>query len=76
MPGFEDTLSMEIDIATSIWLTEIAKRAKSIRFVALTSCTSLREDRGGSMRVVASFISNIISDFKKFQKSFCFLFSL
>ena len=44
-PGFEDTSGIEMDIATSALLSQVAKRCKSLRFVILIHCASLIEDR-------------------------------
>jgi energy-coupling factor transporter ATP-binding protein EcfA2 len=74
-PGFEDTDGHEMDIATSIMLTEVAKRCNSLRFVVLINYVSLLEDRGGALTAVLKFIGAFVKDFESDKKSFMFLFS-
>ncbi len=74
-PGFEDTKGHEADIATSIMLSEVAKRCRSLRFVIMISYVSLLEDRGGSMRAVLRLIRNFAKDFSTEKQSFLFLFT-
>lgn len=74
-PGFEDTDNQEIDIATSIMLSHIAKKCKTLKFVVLINFTSLLEDRGGAARSVLRFTRAVVKDFAKDKKSFMFLFT-
>ncbi|KAL3941493.1 MAG: hypothetical protein SGBAC_004162 [Bacillariaceae sp.] len=74
-PGFEDTHHEEIDVATSVMLSHIAKKCKSIRFVVLINYTSLLEDRGGAARSILRFTSAFVKDFSKDKKGFMFLFT-
>eukprot|EP00978_Attheya_sp_CCMP212_P029752 scaffold106817_cov51-Attheya_sp.AAC.1 len=74
-PGFQDTNGHEVDIATSVMLSEVAKRCRSLRFVILISYVSLLEDRGGAMRSVLKLVRNFVKDFKEERRSFMFLFT-
>lgn len=74
-PGFEDTNGHEADIATSIMLSQVAKRCRSLRFVIMISYVSLLEDRGGAMRSVLRLIRSFAKDFEKEKQSFLFLFT-
>ncbi|CAJ1966717.1 unnamed protein product [Cylindrotheca closterium] len=74
-PGFEDTHHEEIDIATSVMLSHIAKKCKSIRFVVLINYASLLEDRGGAARSILRFTSAFVKDFSKDKQGFMFLFT-
>ncbi|CAJ1966719.1 unnamed protein product [Cylindrotheca closterium] len=74
-PGFEDTRHEEIDIATSVMLSHIAKKCKSLRFVVLINYTSLLEDRGGAARSILRFTRAFVKDFSKDKKGFMFLFT-
>jgi uncharacterized protein YegL/GTP-binding protein EngB required for normal cell division len=74
-PGFEDTDGHEVDIATSVMLSHVARRCNSLRFVILINYASLIEDRGGAMRAILKFIRSFVKDFEKEKKSFIFLFT-
>lgn len=74
-PGFEDTSGQEADIATSVMLSEVAKRCRTLRFVILISFVSLLEDRGGAVRSVLRLIRGFTKDFKSERQSFLFLFT-
>lgn len=74
-PGFEDTAGAEVDIATSIMLTQVARKAASLKFVVLVNFASLIEDRGGAMRAVLKLAHTFVSDFDLDKKSFMFLFT-
>eukprot|EP00980_Cylindrotheca_fusiformis_P025927 scaffold14918_cov77-Cylindrotheca_fusiformis.AAC.1 len=74
-PGFEDTDNQEIDIATSIMLSHIAKKCKTLKFVVLVNYTSLLEDRGGAARSILKFTRAFVKDFGKDKQSFLFLFT-
>ena len=74
-PGFEDTAGPEVDIATSVMLSQVAKKARSLRFVVLINYASLLEDRGGAMRAVLKLAHTFVSDFEEDKKSFMFLFT-
>ena len=74
-PGFEDTNGHEIDVATSILLSEVAKRCRSLKFVIMISYVSLVDDRGGSMRSVLRLIRSFAKNFAKEKQSFMFLFT-
>ena len=75
LPGFEDTDGPEIDIATSVMISQVVKRCKSVRFILLINYTSLLEDRGGSIRGVLKLVKNFVSDFSCNKNSFTFLFT-
>ena len=64
-PGVEDTNGVETDIATAAWLSQVAKRCKSLKFVILIHCASLIEDRGGAFRSVLKFAKAFVRDFKE-----------
>jgi hypothetical protein len=51
-PGFEDTRGSEVDVATSVMLSEVAKRCKTLRFIVLINMHSLHEARGKSVRSI------------------------
>jgi DnaJ-domain-containing protein 1 len=74
-PGFEDTDNQEIDIATSVMLSHIAKKCKTLKFIVLINYTSLLEDRGGAARSILRFTRAFVKDFGKDKKSFMFLFT-
>jgi GTP-binding protein EngB required for normal cell division len=74
-PGFEDTDGHEIDIATSVMLSKVAERCRSLRFVILINCASLLEDRGGAIRAVLKQIRNFVPVFTDARQSFMFLFT-
>lgn len=74
-PGFEDSAGPEVDIATSVMLSQVAKKARSLRFVVLINFASLIEDRGGAMRAVLKLAQAFVSDFETDKRSFMFLFT-
>ena len=74
-PGFEDTNGQEADIATSVMLSQVAKRCRSLRFVIMISFVTLLEDRGGAMRSVMRLIRSFTKEFKDERQSFLFLFT-
>ena len=74
-PGFEDTAGPEVDIATSVMLSQVAKKARSLKFVVLINHASLLEDRGGAVRAVLKLAHTFVSDFETDKKSFMFLFT-
>ncbi|KAL3941494.1 MAG: hypothetical protein SGBAC_004163 [Bacillariaceae sp.] len=74
-PGFEDTHDAEIDVATSVMLSRIAKTCKSIRFVVLVNFASLLDDRGGPARSILRFTRAFVKDFSIDKKGFMFLFT-
>jgi len=74
-PGFEDTSGPEIDIATSVMLSSVAKKCRSLRFVILINYASLIENRGGAIRILLKFIRSFVQDFDSEKKSFMFLFT-
>jgi energy-coupling factor transporter ATP-binding protein EcfA2 len=74
-PGFEDTDGTEMDIATSVMMSQVAQQCKSLRFVILINYASLLEDRGGAMRSVLKLTRSFVQDFNVKKKSFMFLFT-
>jgi len=64
-PGFEDTSGVEMDIATTALLSQVAKRCKSLRFIIIIHCASLIEDRGGAFRSVLRFARAFVQDFNE-----------
>lgn len=74
-PGFEDTEGSEVDIATAVMLSQVAKVARSLRFVIMINYVSLLEDRGGSMRGILKLVRSFVSDFEASKRSFMFLFT-
>ncbi len=71
-PGLEDTRGVEMDIATSALLSQVAKRCRSLRFVILIHCASLLEDRGNAFRTIMKFAKRFVQDFA--ESKFCFMF--
>ena len=51
-PGFEDTDGHEMDIATSVMLSQVAKKCNSLRFCVLIHYASVLEDRGDAIRAI------------------------
>ena len=74
-PGFEDTDGTEMDIATSVMMSQVAKQCKSLRFVILINYASLLEDRGGAMRSVLKLTRSFVQDFNEEKRSFMFFFT-
>eukprot|EP00977_Amphora_coffeiformis_P020937 scaffold8649_cov185-Amphora_coffeaeformis.AAC.8 len=74
-PGFEDTEGSEVDIATAVMLSQVAKLARSLRFIILINYVSLLEDRGGSLRGILKLVRSFVADFESSKKSFMFLFT-
>eukprot|EP00986_Skeletonema_menzelii_P006571 scaffold2497_cov117-Skeletonema_menzelii.AAC.6 len=74
-PGLEDTRGVEMDIATSALLSQVAKRCKSLRFLILIHCASLIEDRGNAFRTIINFSKRFVPDFEESKYSFMFLFT-
>jgi len=74
-PGLEDTRGVEMDIATSALLSQVAKRCRSLRFVILIHCASLLEDRGNAFRAIIKFAKRFVQDFVESKWSFMFLFT-
>ena len=74
-PGLEDTRGAEMDIATAVLLSQVAKRCKSLRFVVLIHCASLLEDRGKAFRSILQFTNKFVGDFSSNRTSFMFLFT-
>ena len=74
-PGFEDTGGPEVDIGTAVMLSQVAKKARSLRFVVLINYASLLDDRGGAMRSVLKLAHTFVSDFEVDKKSFMFRFT-
>lgn len=74
-PGFEDTGGPEGDVATSVLLSQVASRCRSLAFVIMISYVSLLEDRGGSMRSVLRLIRSFTRSFEEDKQSFMFLFT-
>jgi len=74
-PGLEDTRGVEMDIATSALLSQVAKRCRSLRFVILIHCASLLEDRGNAFRAIIKFAKTFVQDFVESKWSFMFLFT-
>ncbi len=74
-PGLEDTRGVEMDIATSALLSQVAKRCRTLRFVILIHCASLLEDRGNAFRTIIKFAKRFVQDFAESKWSFMFLFT-
>eukprot|EP00854_Cymbomonas_tetramitiformis_P000670 gene670-1123_t len=78
--GYEDTAGMEVDIATSISIQQVAAVCRSLRFVVLVSCASFLECKGGAIRNLVKLVSTLVGahqpeQFKQHQLAFTFLFS-
>ncbi|KAL7556250.1 hypothetical protein ACA910_003259 [Epithemia clementina (nom. ined.)] len=74
-PGFQDTDGPELDIATSVVLSQVAKRARSLRFVILIRYISLLEDRGGAVKDILKLVRAFVQDFEQSRLAFVFLFT-
>ena len=74
-PGFQDTEGHEIDIATSVMLSEVAKIAGSLRFVIMINYVSLLEDRGTAVKGILKLVRTFVSDFEASKFAFMFLFT-
>ena len=74
-PGFEDTDGHEMDIATSVMLSQVAKKCNSLRFCVLIHYASLLEDRGDAIRAILKFTRKFVKDFNDDKQSFVFLFT-
>ena len=74
-PGFQDTDGHEIDIATSVVLSQVAKIAHRLRFVILINFVSLIEDRGGAVKGILKLVRTFVDDFEASKLSFMFLFT-
>lgn len=74
-PGFDDTRGHEVDIATSVLLTQVAIRCRTIRFVVMISFVSILENRGDSMRSILRLIRFFTKNFEEEKQSFMFLFT-
>ncbi len=74
-PGWEDTNGHEVDIATCVMIRQVAKRAKSLRFIIVINYTSLMESRGEALRSILKIVHSFVADFEESKKSFCFLFT-
>lgn len=75
LPGWKDTEGAEVDIATSIMISQVIKQARTLRIVLLINYASLLEDRGGAIRGVLKLAHTFVSDFERDMKSFVFLFT-
>ena len=67
-PGFEDTDGVETDLATAAMLKKVAASARSLRFVVLINCASLREDRGGALNSVVRLIHSMVDNLKSIRE--------
>ncbi|KAL7557638.1 hypothetical protein ACA910_001243 [Epithemia clementina (nom. ined.)] len=74
-PGFQDTEGYEVDIATSVMLSQVAKRASRLRFVILINYVSLIEDRGGAVKGILKLVRTFVKDFEASKFAFMFLFT-
>ncbi|KAL7565546.1 hypothetical protein ACA910_003823 [Epithemia clementina (nom. ined.)] len=74
-PGYQDTEGHEIDIATSVMLSQVAKHARCLRFVILINYISLLEDRGGAVKGILKLVRTFVRDFDASKLSFVFLFT-
>jgi hypothetical protein len=80
MPGYKDTESILIDIATSVWINRIAEIANSIRFVLMIQRSTLSEDRGKPFRELLVLIVKLLRNKPQerpleIAKSILFLFT-
>ena len=76
MPGYKDTDSKCIDIATSIWINRIAEVCNTLRFVFMIHGATLEEDKGGLFRELMELLTNLMrNDPKKIGRGMLFLFT-
>lgn len=62
MPGYKDTDSYNIDIATSVWINQIAKVCNSLRFVIMIHGATLEEDRGEPFRDLMNLMNKLMKN--------------
>ncbi|KAJ1462964.1 hypothetical protein M885DRAFT_103554 [Pelagophyceae sp. CCMP2097] len=75
-PGLEDTAGPAPELALAIGIQQLVRVSRSMRFVVVVNCASLQSERGGPMRSVAAFCSNLVGDkFGTHQDAFTFLFT-
>jgi energy-coupling factor transporter ATP-binding protein EcfA2 len=60
LPGYKDTDSYHIDIATSVWIYQIAKVCKSLRFVFMIHGATLEEDKGDLFRDLMDLLTKLM----------------
>lgn len=76
MPGFKDSHSYNVDIATAVWIKSIAKASKSLRFVVMVNGATLEDDKGEPFRDLMEMFSKLVSnDPQKIMHSITFLFT-
>ena len=61
MPGYKDTNSYTIDIATAVWINKIAKVCRSLRFVLMIHGATLEEERGTLFRDLMHMFSKLVN---------------
>lgn len=62
MPGYKDTDNRLIDIATSVWISQIAKVCKTLRLVFIIHGATLEEDRGAPFRDLMDLLTNLMKN--------------
>ncbi len=62
MPGYKDTESFTVDIATAVWINDIARVSRSLRFVVLIRRSTLEEDRGGEFRDLMDLLTRLMKN--------------
>ncbi len=75
-PGFADTRNIEIDIATSVAIRNVALKAKRLRFVLLINSYSIHADRANGLKKNQEYVTKFIGDsFAQHEKAFTFIFT-
>lgn len=62
LPGYKDTRSNIIDIATSVWIEKIARVCKSLRFILMIHGATLEEDRGDPFRDLMLMFTKLVNN--------------
>ena len=76
LPGYKDTDSCHIDIATAVWISDIARVSKSLRMIILIHNSSLYDARGESFRDMICLLSKLMKNNpEKFNTSMMMCFT-
>ena len=61
-PGYKDTNSCHTDIATAVWINDIARVCKSLRFALLIHYGSLFDEKGNSFRDLMTLMTKLMKN--------------
>jgi len=75
LPGFKDTRSYSVDIATTVWINKIAATAKSIRFVLLIHRATITEGRGSGFVELMQIFTTMVKNYEDIMESVLVLFT-